>query len=95
MTRQEAIDLLGRLLIYCDPTDCPHNNCDKCVEAINMAGEALEQEQKIGHWIDDDNSFNSFYANCSECGYQINTHEERGYHNFCPNCGARMYVNEE
>ena len=50
MTRQEAIDLLGRLLIHCDPTDCPHSDCDRCIEAINMAGDALEQEPKQRHW---------------------------------------------
>ena len=40
-----------------------------------------------GEWIDEDGTY---YANCSKCGYQMDTHEERGYHNFCPNCGADM-----
>ena len=44
MTRKEAIKILGRLLLHCNPTDCPHNDCGKCVEAINMAEDALEQE---------------------------------------------------
>lgn len=42
MTKAEAIDLLGRLIRYCDPTECPHGDCDKCIEAINMAEEALK-----------------------------------------------------
>lgn len=41
MTRQEAIKMLNRLLLYCD--ECPHGDCEKCVEAINMAEDALEQ----------------------------------------------------
>ena len=41
MTREEAEKVLGRLLLYCE---CPHHDCDKCVEAINMAIEALEQQ---------------------------------------------------
>lgn len=40
-----------------------------------------------GEWIDEDGSY---YVNCSCCGYQIDTHYERGYLNFCPNCGADM-----
>ena len=40
-----------------------------------------------GEWIDEGGTY---YANCSKCGYQMDTHEERGYHNFCPNCGADM-----
>ena len=42
MTREEAIKMLNRLLLYCD--ECPHGDCEKCVEAINMAEDALEQE---------------------------------------------------
>ena len=44
MTRQEAIKMLNRLLLYCD--ECPHGDCEKCVEAINMAEDALEKEPK-------------------------------------------------
>jgi len=43
-------------------------------------------ERPQGEWIDDDN----YYANCSCCGYQMDTHEEHGYFKFCPNCGAKM-----
>lgn len=42
MTRTEAVKMLNRLLLYCE---CPHHDdCDKCVEAINMAEDALEQD---------------------------------------------------
>lgn len=42
MTREEAIKMLNRLLLYCD--ECPHGDCENCVEAINMAKDALEQQ---------------------------------------------------
>lgn len=42
-----------------------------------------------GKWIDDSKE-DSYYANCSHCGYQIDTHYERGYLNYCPNCGLKM-----
>lgn len=42
MTRAEAAKMLNRLLLYCD--ECPHGDCEKCVEAINMAEDALEQQ---------------------------------------------------
>ena len=49
-------------------------------------------ERPQGKWIEEDGSY---YANCSCCGYQIDTHYERGYLNFCPNCGADMRVKGE
>ncbi|MEE0898964.1 MAG: hypothetical protein U0L88_15220 [Acutalibacteraceae bacterium] len=43
-----------------------------------------------GKWIDEDPAFAEYFANCSVCGYEIDVHNERGYFNFCPNCGAKM-----
>ena len=43
-----------------------------------------------GKWIDEDPAFAEYFANCSACGYEIDVHNERGYFNFCPNCGAKM-----
>lgn len=57
------------------------------VEALELAIKALERPQ--GEWIDNSEE-DSYYANCSHCGYQIDTHYERGYLNYCPNCGADM-----
>lgn len=85
MTRQELVKEINLIL-----EKYGHRLDEIEIKALNMAKETLEQEPKYGKWLDDNNSFNSFYANCSECGYQIDTHEERGYHNFCPYCGARM-----
>ena len=57
---------------------------DKLWQKAYERGKAEERPQ--GEWIDD----TTYYANCSNCGYQIDTHYERGYLNFCPNCGAKM-----
>lgn len=54
------------------------------------------EERKKGKWINDERFLD--FANCSECGYQMDVHAERGYFNFCPNCGTDMrekYVPEK
>ena len=45
-----------------------------------------------GKWIDEDGTY---YANCSKCGYQMDTHQERGYFRYCPNCGSDMRGEDE
>ena len=45
--------------------------------------------ESTARWIDDD-SGSGYYANCSNCGYQIDVHENRGYYRFCPECGRKM-----
>ena len=95
MTREEAVELLSNDAFKLCIVQLRDPLYEACYEALEMAIEALQQEPKRGKWLDDNNSFNSFYANCSECGYQMDKHEERGYHNYCPNCGARMESDEE
>lgn len=58
---------------------------EQVLEMINK--QPIVKERKKGKWVNDQNDY---YANCSECGYQMDTHTERGYFNFCPNCGADM-----
>ena len=65
--------------------------CSEIANSCLMAIKALERAQ--GEWINDSKE-DSYYANCSHCGYQIDTHYERGYLNYCPNCGAKMEVEE-
>lgn len=85
MTREEAIKMLGRLLLYCDPTECPHfDDCNKCAEAYNMAIEALEQVPKRGKWKQAED-VEKEYAVCTNC-----KHHGEFYMDYCPNCGARM-----
>ena len=60
----------------------------------NMIDELLEQEPKTGHWIENTyESSREFWdrtTECSECGYKLCG----GMPNYCPNCGARMEVDE-
>lgn len=49
------------------------------------------QEVKHGKWIlQDDNK----YAKCSECGVIRNIESQLGW-NYCPNCGAKMDVEDD
>lgn len=51
-------------------------------------------EPKTGKWVDCRRGCN-YYANCSNCGMQIDVKEKGGYPNFCENCGADMRGEEE
>lgn len=65
---------------------------DKYKDGYNNGySDALEQkigEQKIGHWIDGENT----KWKCSECGYEVLDWNTTPY---CPNCGAKMQEAEE
>ena len=65
---------------------------DDAIAMINSVPSVTPTRPK-GKWIDDSKE-DSYYANCSHCDYQIDTHYERGYLNYCPNCGAKMEVEE-
>lgn len=49
-------------------------------ETLEDVRNAPTIEPKCGRWIED-----GHYERCSECGEPTNE-----YHNYCPNCGARM-----
>lgn len=89
MTNKEAINTLNSLKDYYNDKneDSYVGFDDNDNEALDLAIKALERPQ--GKWIDDSKE-DSYYANCSHCDYQIDTHYERGYLNYCPNCGADM-----
>lgn len=56
------------------------------------------EERKEGRWIDTDYinlQLDTYLASCSECGYQMNVHNNRGYFKYCPNCGAKMYEDDK
>lgn len=69
------------------------NECVECGNEHEQLAEWLKElrdrRMKTGAWIDADMPI-GYYANCSECGYQIDVHENRGYPNYCEHCGARM-----
>lgn len=106
MKKEDAIQMLNRLLLYYN--ECPHQDCEKCVEAINMAIDVLEQEPscrntrqvdlKRGKWIDVECQIG---MQCSECGKMCSEITLRtdmmtkAHWNYCPNCGARMESDEE
>ena len=56
--------------------------------------DTIEPERKKGTWIKTGQSFvfPEKFRNysCSECGYDV----DKTKFNFCPNCGARMEVEE-
>ncbi len=82
--------------------DCNSPDCGECalwyeqgnvkeqIEYLQMAIKALEAEPKNGKWKDSVLGMDGYYANCSECGYQIDVHKNRGYPNYCEHCGADM-----
>lgn len=53
MTRARAVELLKGIQFCCDFDDCTNAwDCDECVEAFNMAIEALEpKEIPFTEWI--------------------------------------------
>lgn len=85
MTREEAIKRLQNGAPY---IEIYNKEWD---EALDMAIKALEQKEKIGHWIVHPKDI---FANlvCDKClsnaPYNYPT-------NYCPNCGARMEVENE
>lgn len=89
MTQEEAIKLLNNITSYCDFVDGYGDMIDSTPynEAVDLAIKALEQEPKTGHWIFDEILDKHYY--CSEC-------KSMGvdYWDYCPNCGAKMEVEE-
>lgn len=57
---------------------------------LNRVIKALEQEPKIGHWINDECG----NVICSECK-RFRRDCRYGHTNYCNHCGARMYEPQE
>ena len=73
---------------------------DLCRDTANLL-EALEQEPKTGHWIEQGDEYIEVYDisgkhtyaaeyKCNICGFIHTCIEDVGLYNFCPNCGAEM-----
>ena len=84
MTNEEAILYMT---LYRQKLLGSVSDLDKDIEAYDMAIEAL-QEQKEGHWIDDNENHGTC---CSECGKWY-SHKEitKREVKWCSECGARM-----
>ena len=65
---------------------------DACL-AIENAPTVDVVERKKGKWerhYSRPNVFADLYWHCSVCGYKNDDQWAYRYHNFCPNCGAKM-----
>ena len=99
MTREEAITKIKRKACFgghnnkhlCQWADEGFGKCEECENY--MAINALEQEQKTGHWIEKEGWDGDLYYECSVCGEPfclIEGTPTDNMYNFCPNCGADM-----
>ena len=74
----------------------PAVKVENCLyEAFDVAIRALEQQQKVGKWIKtyEPNDAEPFILwECSEC--QNTERGRRRRSKYCPNCGAKMEVDE-
>lgn len=89
ISREVAIQTTWMILNGMGYPKDQNENLDQTIKAVFNTAPRVAPSIPKGEWIDDNN-----YANCSLCGLQINVHENRGYHNFCPNCGAKMFEAE-
>ena len=92
--RDDAVSRMSELLV----SELHMIRCPTWNEVYNAIGElpSADVVQVVhGKWIDEDPAFAEYFANCSVCGYEIDVHNERGYFNFCPNCGAKMDGGDE
>ena len=90
MTREEKFNLLNELLEYEEKNDIGLLTRAERREFQQWISEALEQEPKKGHWIDERNDYGEIiHWHCSNC------YDDSGYTttckwDYCPNCGADM-----
>lgn len=93
MTREEAVWTLQKAVDEAFGAGIEIITRDGC-EAIEMAIEAL-QERKTGKWLFDISGCDAIEAmfklpKCSICGAETPHPKAR----YCPNCGAKMEVEE-
>ncbi len=87
--------------------DCPmHTEYPNCLTKMDTdAAAAIEELQaqlpKLGEWEQvevigyDGNSMNDDAAQCSVCGHdEQDIYWARTYYHYCPNCGAKMEVQD-
>ena len=78
----------------------PRNDMDKTtIDACKGAIELLEQEPRKGHWIEyswNDNGLARWGLECDKCHKKYKYGGEIWNNpNYCPNCGAKMGVEDE
>ena len=90
MTREEAKRVLKIHLEHWKRLTkekiCTEQEGAETISAFDMAIEALEQEPKTGHWINEKwHGIELIGVTCSNCMIV-----ESRFSDFCPNCGAKM-----
>ena len=89
MTREEALNKAINIVAYFEAHFAKSKEARE--EAANII-EALEQEPKTGHWIDDNDGFGT---KCSECGkWYSHSYLTRQEVIYCCRCGAKMAESE-
>ena len=80
--------------VFCD------GNCEKCITIATSTTTTNPEKiencgTKHGRWIRKE-SKRSYWFECSECGYPppLDRFKREWFSNYCPNCGARMDLNE-
>ena len=92
MTNKEASNVLRLFANLIEINGLPEERILTFRKAYEQAISELESDTRPqGEWIDVKDI--PYLANCSNCGYQMDTHEEHGYFNYCPYCGADMRGN--
>ena len=92
MTNEEAIERIKTALDMDDiEGHCYILTKDADRKAFYLAIKALEQQPKTGHWKEHDTTFGRNIYYCTACGRSI---EILYKYDFCPNCGAKMKVEE-
>ena len=86
MNREEAIEILKGAIKK------PNTKDGYLGQALTMGIEALEN-QKTGHWEEEEMYDGDVAYRCSECGEEFCLIEGTpidNLYNYCPNCGAKM-----
>ena len=92
MTREEKVNLLNELLEIEEKNDIGNlTSTDR--REFQQWVEDLEQEPKTGHWIDIMVGDMPAQA-CDKCNTFYPLAYTGGGHKYCPNCGAKMEVEE-
>jgi len=95
MTKKEAIKLLSWVLNEGTVSEDLEYHGVSVKEAFEIAIKALKQEpieeKKTGKWIYTGDYITEGMLKCSECDFEHDVSERFLY---CPNCGAKMEVEE-
>ena len=106
-----AAERKGELMIQIEESNPSFESCGKCIHyddseemcilrqcihAVSQLKECYVPSKK-GKWIEQDDSWDGVYYECSACGEPWTTIDGTPWDNgmnFCPNCGADMTEGE-